>query len=165
VPDPLLYKHNGATLPRPPFIPGAAFWITTSRGKHGRRRLTNSSAPHQVGWWMGRQWNDLERRKFGDFESNSNPYRGCRFCNDKLRLIRAVYYLETEETIRMFDATAASAPGTSKAASVGAAFCPWSPVRPMRSSRDGCGWPRSRAIVMGADVNDETALRFAKELA
>jgi hypothetical protein len=47
VPDPLLYKHNGATLPRPPFIPGTAFWITTSRGKHVGRRLTNSSAPHR----------------------------------------------------------------------------------------------------------------------
>ena len=41
--------------------------------------------------------------KFGDFEGNSNPLRECRFCSNKLRLIRAVYYPETEETIRVFE--------------------------------------------------------------
>jgi hypothetical protein len=41
--------------------------------------------------------------KFGDFEDNSNPLRECRSCNNKLRLIRAVYYPETEETIRVFE--------------------------------------------------------------
>jgi hypothetical protein len=39
--------------------------------------------------------------KFGDLESNDNS-RECRFCNSKLRLIRAVLYPESEETIRMF---------------------------------------------------------------
>jgi hypothetical protein len=41
--------------------------------------------------------------KFGDFEDNSSPLRECRSCNNKLRLIRAVYYPETEETIRVFE--------------------------------------------------------------
>jgi hypothetical protein len=40
VPDPLLYKHNGATLPRSPLIPGKAFWITTSRWKAWRPPIT-----------------------------------------------------------------------------------------------------------------------------
>jgi hypothetical protein len=41
--------------------------------------------------------------KFGDFEGNSNSLNECRCCNNKLRLIRAVYYPETDETIRMFE--------------------------------------------------------------
>jgi hypothetical protein len=40
--------------------------------------------------------------KFGDLESSDDSLRGCRSCDNKLRLIRAVYYPETEETIRMF---------------------------------------------------------------
>ena len=41
--------------------------------------------------------------KFGDLESNDDSLRECRFCDNKLRLIRAVYYPETEETIRVFE--------------------------------------------------------------
>jgi hypothetical protein len=38
--------------------------------------------------------------KFGDLESNDDSLRGCGSCDNKLR---AVYYPETEETIRMFE--------------------------------------------------------------
>jgi hypothetical protein len=42
--------------------------------------------------------------KFGDIESNNDDsLRECRSCDNKLRLIRAVYYPETEETIRVFE--------------------------------------------------------------
>ena len=40
--------------------------------------------------------------KFADLESD-NSVRDCRFCNHKLKLIRMVFYPETEETIRMFE--------------------------------------------------------------
>jgi hypothetical protein len=42
-------------------------------------------------------------QKFGAFESSNNSLRDCRFCNNKMRLIRAVFYPETEETIRVFE--------------------------------------------------------------
>jgi hypothetical protein len=38
-----------------------------------------------------------------DIESSDDSLRECRSCENKLRLIRAVYYPETEETIRMFE--------------------------------------------------------------
>jgi hypothetical protein len=41
--------------------------------------------------------------KFGDLENNDNSLRGCRSCDNKLRLVRAVYYPETEATIRVFE--------------------------------------------------------------
>jgi hypothetical protein len=41
--------------------------------------------------------------KFGDLQSNDTSLRECRFCNKNLRLLRAVYYPETGETIRMFE--------------------------------------------------------------
>jgi hypothetical protein len=40
--------------------------------------------------------------KFGDFEDNGN-LRECRSCNKKLKLIRAVYYPETKQTVRVFE--------------------------------------------------------------
>jgi len=39
--------------------------------------------------------------KFGYLDSVDS--RGCRSCDNKLRLVRAVYYPETKETIRMFE--------------------------------------------------------------
>ena len=39
--------------------------------------------------------------KFGHFEANSQRDRDC--CRSKLKLIRAVIFPETEETIRMFE--------------------------------------------------------------
>ena len=65
--------------------------------------MTNSSAPHKVGWWMGAVMELFRAEKFGDLESNDDSLRECRFCDNKLRLIRAVYYPETEETIRVFE--------------------------------------------------------------
>jgi hypothetical protein len=41
--------------------------------------------------------------KFGDFESKDDSLRGCRFCENKLRLVRAVFYPETQATIRVFE--------------------------------------------------------------
>jgi hypothetical protein len=41
--------------------------------------------------------------KLGDFESSDDSFKECRSCDNKLRLIRAVHYPETEETIRMFE--------------------------------------------------------------
>ena len=42
-------------------------------------------------------------QKFGTFESSNNSLRECRFCNNKMRLIRTVFYPEREETIRVFE--------------------------------------------------------------
>ena len=39
--------------------------------------------------------------KFGELESHS--LRECTSCNKTLRLIRATFYRETEETIRLFE--------------------------------------------------------------
>jgi hypothetical protein len=41
--------------------------------------------------------------KFGDFDSGTDSLKECRSCDNKLRLIRAVHYPETEETIRLFE--------------------------------------------------------------
>jgi hypothetical protein len=41
--------------------------------------------------------------KFGNLESDKNSHRGCRSCDNNLRLVRAVYYPETEATIRVFE--------------------------------------------------------------
>ena len=41
--------------------------------------------------------------KLGFYENNNDSLRECRSCNNKMRLIRAVYYPETEETIRVFE--------------------------------------------------------------
>jgi hypothetical protein len=41
--------------------------------------------------------------KFGDIENKDDSLRGCRFCENKLRLIRAVYYPDTQATIRVFE--------------------------------------------------------------
>jgi hypothetical protein len=41
--------------------------------------------------------------KLGDVESSDYSLRVCRLCDNKLRLIRAVHYPETEETIRVFE--------------------------------------------------------------
>lgn len=41
--------------------------------------------------------------KFGNFESKDESLRGCRFCENKLRLVRAVFYPETQATIRVFE--------------------------------------------------------------
>jgi hypothetical protein len=42
-------------------------------------------------------------KKFGNLDSDENSLRECRFCDNNLRLIRMVYYPETEETMRMFE--------------------------------------------------------------
>ena len=39
--------------------------------------------------------------KFGHFESNS--VRVCATCNDRIKLMRTVFFPETAETIRMFE--------------------------------------------------------------
>jgi hypothetical protein len=41
--------------------------------------------------------------KFGDFESKDGSLRACRFCENKLRLVRAVFYPEAQATIRVFE--------------------------------------------------------------
>ena len=43
----------------------------------------------------------FKAEKFGHFEANSQ--RDCDCCRGKLKLIRAVIFPETEETIRMFE--------------------------------------------------------------
>jgi hypothetical protein len=40
--------------------------------------------------------------KFGDIEGSDDSLRECCSCDNKLRLVSAVYYPETEETIRVF---------------------------------------------------------------
>jgi hypothetical protein len=52
---------------------------------------------------MGRVMELFRAEKFGDLESGQSSIRGCRFCDNKLRLIRVVYYPETKETIRVFE--------------------------------------------------------------
>ena len=52
---------------------------------------------------MGAIMELFRAQKFGAFESSNNSLRECRFCNNKMRLIRAVFYPETEETIRVFE--------------------------------------------------------------
>jgi hypothetical protein len=42
-------------------------------------------------------------KKFGNLASDENSLRECRFCNNNLRLMRMVYYPETEETISVFE--------------------------------------------------------------
>lgn len=41
--------------------------------------------------------------KLGEIESDRSSHRECRFCKNRLRLIRTVHYPETEETIRVFE--------------------------------------------------------------
>jgi len=53
--------------------------------------------------WMGAVMELFRAEKFGDIESNEDSLRECRSCDNKLRLVRAVHYPETEETIRMFE--------------------------------------------------------------
>jgi hypothetical protein len=52
---------------------------------------------------MGAVMELFRAEKFGDIESSDDSLRECRSCDNKLRLIRAVHYPETEETIRMFE--------------------------------------------------------------
>jgi len=41
--------------------------------------------------------------KFGVYESDDNSLRECHSCNNKMRLIRLVHYLETDATVRVFE--------------------------------------------------------------
>jgi hypothetical protein len=69
-----------------------------------RPRVVELKGPSQLaadGW--GALMELFRAEKVGDFEDNSNPLRECRSCNNRLKLIRAVYYPETEETIRVFE--------------------------------------------------------------
>ena len=43
----------------------------------------------------------FKAEKFGHLDANSQ--RGCNSCNGKLKLIKAVFFPETVETIRMFE--------------------------------------------------------------
>jgi hypothetical protein len=52
---------------------------------------------------MGAVMELFKAEKFGDLESNDDSLRECRSCDNKLKLIRAVYYPETESTIRVFE--------------------------------------------------------------
>jgi dTDP-4-dehydrorhamnose 3,5-epimerase-like enzyme len=52
---------------------------------------------------MGTVMELFRAEKFGDLKSDQSSHRECRFCHNKLRLIRAVHYPETEKTIRVFE--------------------------------------------------------------
>jgi dTDP-4-dehydrorhamnose 3,5-epimerase-like enzyme len=52
---------------------------------------------------MGTVMELFRAEKFGVLKSDQSSHRECRFCHNKLRLIRAVHYPETEETIRVFE--------------------------------------------------------------
>jgi hypothetical protein len=52
---------------------------------------------------MGAVMDFFSASKLGVYDSNINSLRECRFCNDKMRLIRLVHYPETEATIRVFE--------------------------------------------------------------
>jgi hypothetical protein len=52
--------------------------------------------------------------KFGDFESKDDSLRGCRFCENKLRLVRLSSTRRRKQPSACLSATAASALGTSK---------------------------------------------------
>jgi hypothetical protein len=91
------------------------FWSPPRGGEIERNRNTeilllvaSSHAIFHVGhsvayFVLGAVLELFKAEKFGNFESDENSHRECRFCDNKLRLIRAVHFPHTEETVRVFE--------------------------------------------------------------